>query len=81
MEFLLIEGFFSLQKLHFRLDACAGIQVALVALGIGLKTPLIEVEESSAEDVVVAARRGQHMFESQSHCVDGVVPQIVGVGV
>ena len=49
-----IEGILRLQKLHFIVDMRAGIQVALVALGIGLKTPFVEVEESGADNMIVA---------------------------
>ena len=53
-QLLPIEGIFHLQKLHFVMDARAGIQIALVALSVGLKTPFVKVEEGGADDMVVA---------------------------
>ena len=48
-----IEGVFGLQELHFIVDACAGIQIALVALCISLEAPFVEVEEGSTDNMVV----------------------------
>ena len=53
-QLLPVEGVFRLQKLHLVMDVRAGIQIALVALSIGLKTPFVEVEEGGADNMVVA---------------------------
>ena len=53
-QLLPIQGVFCLQELHFVVDACGGVQVALVVLGISLETPFIEVEEGGTDDMVVA---------------------------
>ena len=53
-QLLPVKGVFCLQKLHLIMDVRAGVRVVLVALGIGLKTPFVEVEEGGANDMVVA---------------------------
>ena len=53
-QLLPIEGIFCLQELHFIVDTRARVRVALVALGVGLETPFIEVKEGGADNMVVA---------------------------
>ena len=57
------------------------ISVALVALGFGLETPLVEIKEGGMYNMVLPFRGGEHVFEPWGHGVDGAVPQVVGVGI
>ena len=53
-QLFLIKGILCLQKLHFIMDARAGVRVALVALGVSLETPFVKVEKGGVDDMVVA---------------------------
>ena len=58
-----------------------GISVALVALSIGLETPLIKVKEGGMGTVVLPIGGDKHGFKPWGHSADGVVSQVVRVGI